>query len=80
MFYGLFCVFGVGGVCALLFTKECGRLFASCCVIMHDVCGNSMCLRVLVAICCMNVYDVRFVYALFVCMFLRLFCACVLCV
>ena len=44
------------------------------------VCGNSMRLRVLFAICCMSLYDVRFVYAFFVCVFLRLFCACVLCV
>ena len=62
-------------VCELLCDVVC---FVLCVFLI--VCGNSMCLRVLVAICCMNVYDVRFVYALFVCMFLRLFCACVLCV
>ena len=73
MFYGLFCVFGVGGVCALLFTKECGRLFASCCVIMHDVCAFS-CLKGGCVFCCASWFDAVWLFMCVMC------CCCGLCV
>ena len=56
MLYGLFCVFGTGGVCALLCVKERVCLIASCCVIMYGVCAF-VCLKCGCVFCCASWFD-----------------------